>query len=87
MIYLICFFGYKDCDSYKFGCEICILNDFNNCGDCGKKCVVFVYVFIKCNNGKCDYFCKFGWVNCDYDWKNGCEIDIGKDVNNCGVCG
>ncbi|XP_024377461.1 uncharacterized protein [Physcomitrium patens] len=85
--YPTCPSGYKDCDSYKPGCETCISNDPNNCGDCGKKCVAPAYAFTKCNNGKCDYSCKPGWANCDYDWKNGCETDTGKDANNCGACG
>lgn len=45
-------------------------------------------MIIECIGGVCIYFCKFGWMNCDNDWSNGCEVNIDMDVNvNCGSCG
>jgi len=29
--------------------------------------------------------CASGWVNCDNNWDNGCEVQLGND--NCGSCG
>lgn len=79
--------GYKDCNPHKRGCETCIRNDVNNCGDCRKKCKVLPYTTVKCENHKCVYTCKPGWADCDRNMhKNGCETDIGKDPNHCGGC-
>jgi len=79
--------GYKDCNPHKPGCETCIRNDVNNCGDCGKKCTDLPYTTTKCDNHKCVYTCKPGWADCDHKRKNGCETDIEKDPHNCGKCG
>ncbi|KAG0504843.1 hypothetical protein M758_N013600 [Ceratodon purpureus] len=80
--------GFKDCDPYKPGCETCIKNDVNNCGDCKKQCKDLPYTTKKCADGKCVYSCKPGWADCDKNiLKNGCETDTGKDATNCGACG
>jgi hypothetical protein len=79
--------GFKNCDPYKPGCETCVKNDVNNCGDCGKKCKPLPYTTVKCYNSKCVYTCKSGWANCDGNiYSNGCETDVGQDANNCGAC-
>ncbi|KAG0587434.1 hypothetical protein KC19_2G164300 [Ceratodon purpureus] len=79
--------GFKNCDPYKPGCETCIKNDVNNCGDCKKQCKDLPYTTKKCADGKCVYSCKPGWADCDKNmWSNGCEKDLGKDTANCGSC-
>lgn len=85
-----CKFGYVDCDNkiWKNGCEINIDKDVKNCGVCGYECDQVVNVVIKCFGGKCcDFVCKFGFVNCDGDWSNGCEMCLIFDIFNCGSCG
>ncbi|KAG0563932.1 hypothetical protein M758_8G066500 [Ceratodon purpureus] len=84
-----CKSGWKDCNKdMKDGCETDVGKDINNCGSCGTKCNLDVpYAYTKCNNYKCEYTCKAGWKNCNNDMKDGCETDVGKDVNNCGSCG
>lgn len=80
--------GTKDCDyNHKNGCETNVLYDVKNCGDCGNKCACGPYAVPKCNKGRCEFSCKAGWANCNNDWKDGCEKDVGKDVFNCGGCG
>ncbi|XP_024358921.1 uncharacterized protein [Physcomitrium patens] len=81
--------GYKDCDkNYKSNkCETNTLSDINNCGDCGAKCPVYPYATSTCREGKCVFTCKAGWKNCNNKWSDGCETDVGKDINNCGGCG
>jgi len=76
-----CLPGFADCDSVK-GCEI-NLNSPTTCGstcqnyiNCGQNSV--------CNNGFCA--CKSGYANCVNGWIDGCEVDILKDINNCGEC-
>ncbi|KAG0626111.1 hypothetical protein M758_2G103000 [Ceratodon purpureus] len=79
---------FLNCDSdWKTGCEVDGSKDVNNCGACGSKCIAPPYATATCTGGKCVYICKPGWSNCDGDWTNGCEVDIGKDANNCAACG
>lgn len=79
--------GYKDCNPNQRGCETCIRNDVNNCGDCRKKCNALPNTNVKCENHKCVYTCKPGWADCDNNkHRNGCETDISKDPNHCGGC-
>lgn len=71
--------------AWKNGCDADVHGgDVNNCGGCKVKCYAPPHATAKCNKGKCGYSCQFGWGNCDKDWKNGCEKDLSKDVNNCG---
>ena len=80
--------GFKDCDhNPQNGCETCVKTDVNNCGNCGVKCPTYPYSTPTCSNSKCGYMCSPGWKDCDYNSQNGCETDVGKDVNNCGGCG
>lgn len=85
-----CKAGWANCDNkWDNGCEVDTGKDAKNCGGCGKACKQVSYADTKCLNGKCcEPVCKAGWGNCDGDiWKNGCEKDLGKDINNCGKCG
>jgi len=58
------------------------------CGDsdgCGGKCNINTCG----DNAIClDYKCTCleGYLNCDEDWNNGCEINSTNDHNNCGYC-
>jgi hypothetical protein len=35
----------------------------------------------------CIYVCLPGWMDCDGDYRNGCETYIAEDADNCGGCG
>lgn len=82
-----CNFGYGDCDMMaKNGCETPTATDINNCGTCGMKCQL-PHATPKCNLGNCQVAaCDPGFVDCDNNPQNGCEVDITGDVNNCGGC-
>ena len=40
-----------------------------------------------CAMGACGITCAAGFGNCDKVAANGCEANLGSDVNNCGACG
>jgi len=40
-----------------------------------------------CFKGSCVNTCALGFLNCDQNVTNGCEINAATDVNNCGLCG
>lgn len=85
--------GYKNCTSPTVddGCETDISNDVDNCGACGRKCSTSHVSSRSCSNGLCNSFCLSGYDNCSQPAApaadDGCEANIGTDVNNCGGCG
>ncbi len=40
----------------------------------------------KCENGKCEYVCNYGFGNCNNDWNDGCETDVKNNIDHCGKC-
>lgn len=38
----------------------------------------------KCMNGQCE--CNQGFMDCNNDWSDGCEVNIKNDIYNCGDC-
>ncbi len=64
-----------------------VANDAMNCGACGMACMVANAV-AACANSTCGLAsCQAGFSDCDNNAKNGCEINIASDLNNCGGCG
>jgi len=55
-------------------------NDANNCGSCDNMCNDHAH----CTSGNCA--CNAGWDNCDGDWSDGCETQLGTPAN-CSACG
>ena len=61
--------------------------DPNNCGACGNVCVL-PNANAGCAGGACTVAsCIGNFQDCDAQAGNGCEIDGGIDINNCGGCG
>jgi hypothetical protein len=80
--------GFADCDKTAAnGCEVTTLSDVKNCGACGNDCGVPANGTASCGSGKCTVTCAPGFLDCDGDFKNGCEVDGTKDPSNCGACG
>lgn len=78
----------KDCNGkWLDGCETDTSKDTNNCGSCGMVCPTYPHSTTTCSNGICTPVCNAGWKNCNGDWKDGCETNVGTDCNNCGNCG
>jgi hypothetical protein len=85
------------------GCEVATGTDAANCGACGAACgqgQVCINSSCTCANcsfpnakSKCvNFVCLFdvclpGFADCDNNQKNGCEIDMTSDPNNCNGCG
>ena len=83
-----CQMGFADCDSDPVnGCEIGVAGDPNNCGSCNSVCALPNAVQL-CLAGQCIVgACQKGYSDCDQNSANGCEVNTGTDVTNCGVCG
>src|SRR6185437_11855909 len=83
-----CDTGFKNCDlNDANGCETHVPNDPNNCGACGARCTI-PHATASCSGGMCGVaVCDTGWVDCDNDVTNGCEVDLMGDPMNCGACG
>ena len=83
-----CVAGYYDCNSLAYdGCETHTDVDLKNCGGCGNVCLT-PNATAKCVSGSCGVqSCSNGWLDCDKDPSNGCEINGQGDTSNCGVCG
>lgn len=56
------------------------LNTTEHCGVCGNACGAEM----QCVGGAC--LCRTGWDDCDGDPKNGCEVHVATDAENCGYC-
>jgi hypothetical protein len=43
---------------------------------------------VACQSGFCTVIsCDYGFLDCDGDALNGCEVDLRTDLENCGACG
>ena len=82
-----CNYLYGNCDSNAAnGCEKSLAADTSNCGTCGKVCGT-ANGTASCSGGGCSIACSAGYIDCDGNNANGCEINKLTDVNNCGACG
>ncbi len=83
-----CDTGFENCDQKDSnGCEANIADDPANCGMCGATCTV-PHATASCTQGMCGVgVCDSGWVDCNNDPTDGCEVDLMNDPTNCGGCG
>lgn len=85
-----CADGWGNCDGNTAnGCEVNIVGDLANCGECGRRCPPddpgrpsLVNI---CSGGGCSRRCAAEFDNCDRTLDNGCEY-LGS-TPNCGACG
>jgi len=84
-----CNAGYADCDHMASdGCEVNVQNDTNNCGGCGAACNQAGHASENCVGGACTIIsCAAGFADCDHSAGDGCEVNTGTSVANCGACG
>ncbi len=69
------------------GCEVNTNTDPLNCGGCAHACNL-ANATAKCSNGACAIAqCATGFADCDGNPANGCEVNLGTSVANCGACG
>ena len=82
-----CYFGRGDCNGeFEDGCETLVINDVNNCGECGELCSV-ENGYPSCSYGACRVGgCMGGYEDCNREYEDGCETEIRSSVDNCGRC-
>ena len=76
--------GHTTCPTSQFLCDVDLLTDLNNCGECGNKCPSKNSM---CADGRCVLSCNSATeLDCDGVPDNGCEAKpLSND--NCGYCG
>ncbi len=80
--------GHTTCPSSQFRCDVDLLTDLNNCGECGNACPRGSgSADYACVGGRCVMNCKAGYaLDCDGVPDNGCETSpLSND--HCGYCG
>jgi hypothetical protein len=82
-----CMPGFANCDgNVANGCEVNVGTDANNCGGCGIRCSIANGTGA-CNAGLCAVAaCSPGYMDCDGNPANGCEVNVANDPNHCGTC-
>jgi hypothetical protein len=83
-----CQTGFADCDKAPAnGCEISTATDKDNCGACGKSCVLSRATSV-CSTGSCVIEkCDTNYGDCNKNSADGCEVALQSDAKNCGTCG
>jgi hypothetical protein len=66
-----------------------LATDTNNCGSCGNSCAGRPNVTsTACTSGNCQVMtCVTGFADCDFNFANGCEVNLKTDPHNCSSCG
>lgn len=62
------------------------LTDPAHCGSCSP-CGAVTNAAATCADGVCGFACESGYLDCDTDADNGCEVDALSDPASCGGCG
>lgn len=78
------------CVSSQFPCDVDLMTDMHNCGDCGVVCPFPSGIMQgqgACVGGHCGLTCTYGYFDCDGIPDNGCELFASYDPLNCGACG
>jgi hypothetical protein len=83
-----CTAGFADCDGVcANGCETNLSNNINNCGACANVCPPIQNGVPACVHALCTPMCSAGYADCDFNYANGCEVNVASDPFNCGACG
>ncbi|MCC6214487.1 MAG: hypothetical protein IT376_06435 [Polyangiaceae bacterium] len=91
-----CSTGWADCSTPAApaaddGCEKNVQFDPDNCGACGRSCSTANVGTRACSGGLCAPLCSAPWLDCSQPAPpaadDGCELNGGADVANCGACG
>jgi hypothetical protein len=83
-----CLAGFADCDGDPSnGCEVDLGADPKNCSSCGKACLLLPNADATCSKGACGFTCQAGYLDCDGQANDGCEVVAATDEQNCGACG
>lgn len=80
---LNCATGEIDCNGLCVNTQ----SDAANCGACNVTCSARPNASAMCSSGTCGLTCDAGFVDCDLNPLNGCEVNLNLDAQNCGACG
>ncbi|MBI5515446.1 MAG: hypothetical protein HY909_16825 [Deltaproteobacteria bacterium] len=81
-----CNTGFGNCDMMAGnGCET-NTRTVSNCGRCGDVCGNQNATPACLGSGMCDITCNTGFLDCNTDAPDGCEVN-GRTLTNCGACG
>src|SRR5262245_56760888 len=84
----VCAPGFVDCNkNMNDGCEAQVAVDATNCGVCGNVRPNGANALAACALGQCTFACNAGFLDCNGNKNDGCEVDGSKDALNCGKCG
>lgn len=83
-----CEAGWADCNGLaKDGCETHLLSSLTDCGVCQAACAPAGGAGV-CVRGTCSVdSCEQGMADCNQVPTDGCEVNLGSSVENCGGCG
>ncbi len=80
--------GFGDCDGMVAnGCEVDLRVTVDRCGMCGNACPARANATPTCAAGRCGFTCAGGFLDCDGNEANGCEVDPRTSAAHCGGCG
>ena len=85
-----CTGSHEDCDGdASNGCERDLEFDVDHCGACGRACPALPPNAVAgCASGRCTVAaCEIGYLDCDGELSNGCEVHRLTDADHCGSCG
>ncbi len=84
---IACGSGFADCNGQiGDGCEVNTNASTSHCGACNNACVA-ANATPACSNGSCTIgTCSGTFRDCNGQLSDGCEINSGNNVNNCGAC-
>lgn len=84
---IACNAGFQNCNGQlSDGCEVNTNASTSHCGACNNACVA-ANATPACSNGNCTIgTCSGTFRDCNGQLSDGCEINSGNNVNNCGAC-
>ncbi len=78
------------CPAGQVACAgLCVstATDTHNCGTCGMVCPAPPAAVPTCIGGACGFACVSGFADCNHNPTDGCEVNTGSSLANCGGCG
>lgn len=83
-----CVGSWEDCDRQPGnGCEVDLDTSAMNCGGCGEACEMPENGVAACAEAQCYVrTCEASYFDCNREFRDGCEIDLANDPENCGEC-
>ncbi len=77
------------CASSRFACDVNLMTDPHNCGECGVDCgypFTHFRAAFDCVEGQCVKRCEDGYADCNGFVDDGCEVKLGTN-DDCNACG